>query len=119
MGVKLTKMTVALLLGILLAVAPTVATLAAPSAPAVKSCCCHGNHCCHMACCAAPKGPAAPVAPAPVPSTSQTDLQALSASIISTLTLPPVVQKSFSPQYSSTLSMTAIPLFQRDCSYLI
>jgi hypothetical protein len=108
---------VALLLGIILAAYPVVA--GSGTSPAVKSCC-HGcRHCCNMACCAAPKAPSAPVAPAPVPSASQNELQALSTSVISLLTPPPLPSNEYPSRFSSSVPMTAIPLFQRDCCYLI
>jgi hypothetical protein len=72
-----------------------------------------------MACCAAPKVPSAPVAPVPVSSTSQNEFQALPASVISLLTQPLLRATEYPSRFSSSTPMTAIPLFQRDCCYLI
>jgi hypothetical protein len=60
-----------------------------------------------------------PVAPAPVPSTSQNELQALAASVVSLLALPLSFPDKLPAQTATSISVTAIPLFQRDCCYLI
>jgi hypothetical protein len=117
MALKVTRMAVAFLLGIILAAHPVVAISGAP--PAAKPCCCKGGHCCGRACCAASKDTSAPVTPVPVPSNSQNEFQALPASIISLLTLPSLPANEYPSRFSSLVPITAIPLFQRDCCYLI
>jgi hypothetical protein len=117
MTFKVRRFAVALLLGFLLSAYPIVQMSGA--SPSIKSCCHHAEHCCNMPCCAAPKTPSAPVAPAPVPSPSQHELQGLSASILSLLSLPSPVAHEFPSRISLLPPMTAIPLFQRDCCYLI
>jgi hypothetical protein len=116
MALKLAKFAVALLLGFILAAYPVVG-MYGPS-PVTKSCC-HGGHCCKMGCCAAPQTPASPVNPAPAPSPSQQELQAPTLSLLSLLTPPLFTSKGQAAQFSSSVLMTAIPLFQRDCCYLI
>jgi hypothetical protein len=111
-------MMVALLLGFILAAWPVVA-VPASSSPAVKSCCCKGRRCCNMACCAVQKDASAPVVPVPVPSSSQNELQVMAASVVTILTLPSLAANEVSQRFSLPAPMTAVPLFQRDCCYLI
>jgi len=118
MALKVVRIAVALCLGLILAAYPVVA-MSASDPPLAKSCCGHCPPGCKMGCCPASQVPATPVAPAPVHSSAQNDLQALSASIISLLTLPAPVSNEFTPRISSPASVKAVPLFQRDCCYLI
>jgi hypothetical protein len=112
MTIKVTRFAVALLLGFLLAAYPVIAM--SGTSPTAPPCCRNGGHCCNMPCCAAPKTPSAPVH-----ASSQNEWQALSASIISLLTLPWLATNEFPPRFSSLAPVTALPLFQRDCCYLI
>jgi len=121
MNLRLKKIAATLLLGwmgFIMAAYPVAAMIPAPTAPAAKSCC-TGGKCCKMACCAAPKHRSAPAAPVSAPASSQSELQVVAASIISLLTLPTPGANEFTPRFASSFSLTAIPLFQRDCCYLI
>src|SRR5258706_4874602 len=119
-----TKMAVVLLLGLVLALQGVFAVSARTSAGATvaqKSCCCIGcdnKHCATPACCVKRDTPSAPVAPASLPSTSQNEFHALAVSFVSLLTLRSSAADDLLPRASSSASVTAIPLFQRDCSYL-
>src|ERR1700728_3628564 len=112
MGLKITRLAVAFLLGIILAVYPVVAMQ--ETAPAVKSCCQHhkGGRCCNMPCCAAQNGPSAPVTPGPVPSAPQNSLQVMAASVISLLPSPSPEFQKFSTRFSFFVQVTPVPLFQ-------
>lgn len=117
MNTRLRKAAAVMLLGLMslmLAVYPALA-LPAP-APVVKSCCVKG-HCCGMACCAAKKGSpqSAPVPAAPGP---QTQLQVMVASILLRTPLPESFTRAVPAVRIPSLPV-AVPLFQRDCSYLI
>jgi hypothetical protein len=118
MALKLTRLVIALVLGLILAAHPFV-TVSATS-PAAKSCCCKGAHCCcDMACCVAPNAPSAPATPAPVPSTSQNELQVMAIPVVTLLTFPSPPANKYPWRFSSSASMAAVPLFQRDCCYLV
>jgi hypothetical protein len=119
------KTAVVLLLGFLLAwqSVATVAAKAGPIAGAAKSsCCCTGcdfKHCATPACCAKPADNPSPFAPAPVPPRSSQEWQALAASVTILLTLPLREADEPSAASSSFIWIPAVPIFQRDCSYLI
>src|SRR5438876_216638 len=94
-----------------------------PNAGGAKtSCCCTGcdfKHCSTPACCAKPNAPSDPVVPASLPSPTQNEFHALAASLVSLLTLPSLKADELPFRSSSLASQTAIPLFQRNCCYLI
>jgi hypothetical protein len=119
------KMAVVLLLGFVLAcqgVFPPAGRVGAIAERAKRSCCCTGSdnkHCGIPACCVKRETPSAPVTPASLPSTSQNEFHALAVSVASVITLP-VRQAGDLPACArSFASVTPIPLFQRDCSYLL
>src|SRR5881396_2072002 len=117
------KTAVVFLLGLILAW-HGVFTMSAGSAPntrgATPGCCCTGcdsTHCATPACCAKPAdNRSVPVFPR---SNSQSEIQALATAVASVLTLqsPPTVEPP--PTGFSFLRAEAVPIFQRDCSYLI
>jgi hypothetical protein len=119
------KMVVVLLVGFALAwqgVFATSARIGVATKDAKKSCCrtgCDSKHCSTPACCVKPESPAAPVAPASLPSTTQNEFQALAATLVSLFTLSSRPASELPARDSSSVSVTAIPLFQRDCSYLV
>jgi hypothetical protein len=61
----------------------------------------------------------APVAPAAPRSTSQNEWQALTPSVVSALSLITPVSDDVSVPTFLCASMTALPIFQRDCCYLL
>src|SRR5947209_6833676 len=108
------KITFAFLLSLLLAGTQSVLLAAAPpSAPA--SCACPG---CKKACCAA-KGTAP--APQPAAPTRAADQSALfMAVLVRLVAFSPSSTAQVSSAYSSAPSLAAVvPLYQRNCSYLI
>ncbi len=117
MGLKFIRTAVALLLGFVLAAYPVVAM--SGSSPAVKSCCKGCQRGCTRACCAAPGTPSAPVVPAPVPSSSQNEMQVMAPPVVPPLAWPSLSANECPPRFSSPIPMPAIPLFERDCCYLI
>src|SRR5881296_1801156 len=119
------RMAVVLLLGFVLAwqgVFASTGRVGAAAQRAKRSCCCTGcdnKHCATPACCVKRDTPSTPVTPASLPSTSQNEFHALAVSVGSVITLP-ARQAGGLPAYSpSPASVTSIPLFQRDCSYLL
>src|SRR6185369_3035573 len=119
------KMAVVLLVGFVLAwqgVFASSARLGVTTEGAKKSCCrtgCDNKHCSTPACCVKPESPSAPVAPASLPSTIQNQFQALAATLVSLFTLSSRPASELPARAPSSVSVTAIPLFQRDCSYLV
>ncbi|HEX3721017.1 MAG TPA: hypothetical protein VH595_23965 [Verrucomicrobiae bacterium] len=98
-----------------------VSTGAATSAAPVVRKCCGSKHCqcCGRACCAMPADNRAPVTPFAPPPTSQTEWQALAPSVISVFTLTAPSPNDLSDPTLPPASMTALPIFQRDCCYLL
>ena len=125
MTLRPAKMAVIFLLGFVLAwqgVFASSARIGATAQGAKTSCCCTGcdnNHCSTPSCCVKPGLPLAPVAPASLPSTSQNEFHALATSVDALLTLPSRTTGELPARAPSSASMTTIPLFQRDCSYLL
>jgi hypothetical protein len=124
MTLRFVKAPVVLLLGFILA-GQGVFMASAGNSPTVVShagckCCKSGTMKCSMAvCCAGPARPSAPVGPAPLPASSQNEWHVLATSASSVLTPPSFSTDEF-PSYSpSSAAATAVPLFQRNCSYLI
>jgi hypothetical protein len=99
------------------AVSAGVATSTAP----VARKCCGSKHCqcCGQACCAMPTDNRAPVTPAMPPTTSHNEWQALAPSVISVLPLTAPIPNDSSVPTFLLPSMTALPIFQRDCCYLL
>src|SRR5579883_2457344 len=122
---RIAKTAVVLLLGFLLVwrSGPTAsAGTSANMGGAKPSCCrsgCDSKHCHTPACCARPADHRAPFAPTSIPSSSQNEWQALAASFSSWLSLPSFPVDEPSSHSASSALVTAIPLFQRDCRYLI
>src|SRR5882757_6485695 len=122
MTLRFVKTTVTVLLGFVLACQSVFLASAntGASAGARKShCCCDSKNCSMPACCAKPAQNQVPFAPASPPPASQNELQALAASVVSSPVLPPRSTEELFTHVASSFSVRAIPLFQRDCSYLI
>src|SRR5712675_901820 len=119
------KMAVVLLLGFVLAwqgVFASPVRLGATTQSVKRSCCCTGcdnKHCATPACCAKRDTPTAPVTPASLPSTSLNELQALAASVVALIALPSRAADKLPARAAVSSSVTSIPLFRRDCSYLL
>ena len=75
--------------------------------------------CASPGCCAQPSQPSAPLPPALPPSTSHNEWQALAASVAPILALPSRSADELPSSAAWSSSLTAIPLFQRDCCYLL
>src|SRR5437870_5693536 len=122
---RFVKTAVVILLGFVLVwqSVPTVsAGTGANVSGARSSCCCSGcdsRHCSTPACCAKPADDRTPFAPASLPTPSQNERHALAASVSSWLTLPSSPAHELPSQSVSSAAITAVPLFQRDCCYLI
>jgi hypothetical protein len=116
------KTTAVILLGIVLAWQSVTTVSAGMGVGGPKStCCCSGcdsKHCSTPACCAKPADSRAPVAPASLP-VSQNEWLALATTISSCLVPLPVQTDELQARWPASVSVTAIPLFQRDCCYLI
>jgi len=82
-------------------------------------CCCSSKNCSTPACCAKPAQNQVPFAPASPPPISKSELQALAAPVVSTPVLPFRSTVELFTHLASSFLVRAIPLFQRDCSYLI
>ena len=117
------KTVIVVLLGFVLAHHGAFSTSTAGGAPGAKAgCCCLGcdfKSCATPACCAKPAGNRAPVSPAPLPSSSQNEWQATAAVLVSLLTLPPPAAHRFAFASHSLAPVGAVPIFQRDCAYLL
>src|SRR5882724_4203116 len=124
MTLRPVKMAVVLLLGFALAwqgVFTVAAEVDQNPRGTKSSCCCTGcdsMRCATPACCARPSQPSPSSAPIP-PSISQNELQALAASTALLLTLPSHPTDDLYTTVSSLLRVATVPIFQRDCSYLI
>jgi hypothetical protein len=96
------------------------AGVVAGSAPAKCQCRCGELGKCSMpACCSAPVDGRAPVTPAPPSSTSQNEWQALAASFLFLAALPPPAAQDSPVRTSLSASISVVPIFQRDCCYLL
>jgi hypothetical protein len=83
-------------------------------------CCVNGcGKCSTPVCCTKPVENHDPFAPASLPTPSPNEWHALAASASSWLTLPALSVDEFPSRFASSPSLTAVPLFQRDCCYLI
>jgi hypothetical protein len=82
-------------------------------------CCCGSKNCSTPACCAKPAQNQVPFAPASPPPISKSELQAWAAPVVSTPVLPPRSTNELFSRPASSFSASVIPLFQRNCSYLI
>src|SRR5436309_2545524 len=123
MVLRLTKFAFVLLLGFLMGGQGvfTVSGGATSNTCGAKSgCCCTGcdfKHCLTPACCARPADQRAPAMPASVPPHPSNEGPALAAAWSTLLSLPLAASTHISPP--SFQQLRAVPIFQRDCSYLI
>jgi len=110
------KTTFAILFSALLAMGQCAFMPAAIASSAPASCACPG---CEKACCAARQHPASqPAAPARTVSQNQSVLQLAILARLVILAQTPVAR--FSASFpSSPLAASAVPVYQRNCSYLI
>ncbi|MBI3870452.1 MAG: hypothetical protein HY299_18140 [Verrucomicrobia bacterium] len=119
------KLPLVLVLGFTLAwqgVFASTSRVGATTRRAMRSCCCAGcdnRHCATPACCVKRDTPSVPLAPASLPSASQNEFHALAVSVVALITLPSRQVGDLPACASSIASVTSIPLFQRDCSYLL
>jgi len=115
------KTVIAILFSVLLAGAQTVFTVdsSCPMAPAKSECGC--SHCDKPACCAAKSNPLSqPRAPSPARDDSRNRSHLLADRVTPLLfSLPtPAAQESIA-LFAPSLTMTDIPLYARNCSYLL
>ena len=123
MTLRIVKTAVGLLLGFVL-VWQSVFTISASAGTreGKSNCCrahCNSKSCSTPTCCVKPNAPSAPVAPAPVRSATQNELLALTGSVIPFLTPPSRAAVQLPARTILSASVTALPLFRRDCSYLL
>ena len=88
------------------------------SAPACHCCNSYPRNCSRPACCASQPDSRAPVSPAVPHLASGSVWQALAPASLTLLTLGPSTLSSF-PLAPSPVQAAAVPIFQRDCSFLI
>ncbi|MBI1176296.1 hypothetical protein GC207_02530 [bacterium] len=126
MTTRLAKTVLVILLGFLLAWHGVFAMSARagnlPSAAHNPNCeCCKSGcgKCTTPVCCTKPAENREPFAPASLPTTSQNEWHALAASVSSWVTLPSIPVVEFPSPGVPSAPVTVIPLFQRDCCYLI
>src|SRR5437870_3058582 len=125
MTLRPVKMATVLLLGFILAWQAVFAVSAGINENprgTQSSCCCTGcdsMRCATPACCARPSPPPTPSSPARPSSAAQNELQALAVSAALLLMLPSIPANDFFTTASSLLRVATVPIFQRDCSYLI
>src|ERR1051326_2132435 len=89
---------------------------------AKSKCCrsgCDSRHCSTPACCAKPADHRVPFAPASPPSVPKNELAALAPSLASVAAPLSLAANQRPSRNALSASVTAIPLFQRDCCYLI
>lgn len=122
---RMLKTAAALVLGFVLAwqgVFTVSAGVGSSARPRKSDCCCAGcdfKHCSTPVCCARPPDKPAPFAPAAVPPPFSHERQALAAPVTASLSLPFHQPDEPSAVPSSRARFAAVPIFQRDCSYLI
>jgi hypothetical protein len=110
------KTTWAIVCSLLLAGTPIVSAQA-PATGVVRGAhaCCH----CHKACCTAPTSPEPqPVPAAPFPASNQNQLLTLAPAALAWI-LPNAPASEFSTSPFSPLTATGLPLYARDCAFLI
>jgi len=119
---RLGKTAIVFLLGIVLGWQGLFAVPAGDhSATAARSASCCRTDCadCPPKCCARPSQPTSPSTPAPARPASQNESQALALPPVARLALyaPSFTEPSF--HVPGSVPVAAVPLFQRDCCYLI
>jgi len=115
------KLTVMFLLGLILASSGVLTGSSLPAGTAKRSCCRNGcdASACPPACCARPADNPAPANPASIPSNSLNEWQALAPSFLSLLSSSSTALDELPSPPASDLQAASVPLFQRNCSYLI
>jgi hypothetical protein len=122
MILRFAKTAVVILLGLALLWQSVTTALAFSVASAKPSCtCCHFNpdSCPTPPCCVKHSENRNPPAPASSLSVQKIELQALAAPVSSRPVLPLYSTDESRARVAQFVLVTAIPLFQRDCSYLI
>ena len=85
-----------------------------------RRCCGSGcGSCSAMPCCAKPAERHAPITPCSVPQNCSKEIHALLAHVIASVSILPTRPKAFSFDFSPLPRAGAVPIFQRDCSFLI
>jgi hypothetical protein len=120
---RIVKLGIVALLGSVLAWQGIFAVFAGASVRSGDAGCCRSacasSHCSRPTCCAKPPDNRVPPGPAAVPSQTANEWQALPASVSTFLILSSVPAGESSAPARSDLRVAAIPIFQRDCSYLL
>jgi hypothetical protein len=123
MKLRAVKMAVVFWLGIILAGQSLFNASANTMPRAAKSGCCRtgcsSKTCATPVCCAKPAKDSRTPLPARPPCNSQNEFQALLVFAAPLLILPARSQDELPTRAASSVSLTAVPLFQRNCSYLI
>lgn len=121
-GSRMTQTAVGLVLGILLLWQGVFTSFAKSSAPRTRPCCCRGcdsDHCSTPACCAKPGGNRAPLSPAASSANGRTEWHAV-ATFAPTMVPAFAFRPDIFPRPARACAfVTAVPLFQRDCSYIL
>jgi hypothetical protein len=89
------------------------------SAPTCKCCNFDPANCVTPSCCPSPARHRCPEAPPSRPSSGSSELQGLAAALSAVWTLPRAIPNEVRVRSNSLLPLRAVPIFQRDCSFLI
>ncbi len=121
---KAPKKAMTLLLAIMLAVSalmPALGWAELSTSRAVCACCqVDGQSCPTRSCCSTPESEGKPISPASVPSQTRSDRQMLPAAVSQSLTMLPYVTVNGSRFSTVSFALPpTVPIFQRDCSYLV
>jgi len=115
--------TTLMLLGVVLFnTPPTLLTASGSVSPSTLSChCCQSGpaNCATPTCCTAPTNESRPVSPASEPSRAPLEAKALVGSATVVLNVALAASDKVFPPATFLLPVRALPIFQRDCSYLI
>lgn len=119
MTMRMLKIAAVVLLGFAMAFQGPAST--SPRA-AQSGCCCAGcdfKGCATPACCVQPIGERGPTAPAALPLPQQQELQALAVPISAAVSAPLIPANSLPLTGPCSIRFALVPIFQRDCSYLL
>ena len=122
-GSRTTTTVIGIVVGCVLLLQGAFTTFAKPSSTGARTCCCRGcdsKHCSTPACCAKPAGNRAPSAPAAASSSNvRTDWQALPASAAKVICFYSLRDETSPVPPKNPRPVPVVPLFQRNCSYLL
>ena len=122
---KSVAMLLALMLGVAAAAPGTTRASQDPysvgpgSAPTCKCCDSDPANCLTPSCCPSPARQRCPAAPPSRPSSGSSELQGLAAALSAAWILPRSIEKEQRASSISLLPLRVVPIFQRDCSFLI